>query len=71
MIDGNPVNVWIDGEELDEIEIELAHGGKWEHQIGFPPQEVGDNQKVEFLLFKNEGSEPYRTLHFRVDVSPP
>jgi uncharacterized membrane protein len=54
MIDGEPVKVYFDGDELDKIgPIELVHGEKWEHEIGFAPQHVGDNQKVEFVLYQD------------------
>ncbi len=42
------------GETLvDEIgPIDLAHEEKWEEEVGFAPQEPGNDQKVEFKLFK-------------------
>ncbi len=54
-IDGEQVKVYFDRDELDKIgPIELAHEEKWEHEIGFAPQHIGDNQKVEFVLYKDE-----------------
>ena len=29
---------------------------------------AGNDQKVEFLLYGNAGSGPYRSLHLRLDV---
>jgi len=46
----------------------LSNDEKYETVITFEPQKAGDNQKVEFLLFKNEETEPYMQLHIQVDV---
>ena len=68
-IDGQPAVIWLDGTPLTRVEqIDLANDGKWEHQIGFIPQHAGDNQKVEFLLFKNGATQPENTLHIWVKV---
>ncbi len=32
--------------------IELVHGEKWEGEVGFVPEQPGENQKVEFELYK-------------------
>lgn len=53
IIDGEQVKVWLDGVQLDEIgPIVLTHEEQWEHEIGFTPQHVSDEQKVEFMLYK-------------------
>jgi uncharacterized membrane protein len=49
--------------------ITLAPEQKQEQAISFTPAKVGENQKVEFLLFKNAETEPYLTLHIWVNVS--
>jgi uncharacterized membrane protein len=41
---------------------------KYENIVNLKPQKAGDNQKVEFLLFKNGQIDAYRELHFFVDV---
>ena len=47
----------------------LEHDEKWEETVSFTPARVGDNQKTEFLLYKNEESEPYlEPLHLWVNV---
>ena len=33
------------------------------------PTKVGDEQEVEFLLYKQSKDEPYRTLHMWIDVA--
>ena len=36
--------------------------------MGFTPDRVGDEQKVEFLLYKQGGSEVYLRLHLWLGV---
>ena len=62
------VEVWIDGEDRDEIMVELENEGKWEKEVGFVPQKVGAGQKVEFVLYKD--GEPYfeEPLNLWIDV---
>ena len=63
------VEILIDGEANNEIRpIELAHDQKWEDVTGFIPQETGESQKVEFLLYKQGDGEPYRSLYLWLDV---
>jgi len=38
---------------------ELAHKGKWQEIVSFIPDKTGDDQKVEFWLYKNGEIEPY------------
>ena len=46
----------------------LAHGSKWEQQISFTPDRIGERQKLDFLLFKDRvRGIPYR--YFRLWVS--
>jgi uncharacterized membrane protein len=68
-IDGQPAAIYYAGNVLDRLEsIELPQDGKWEQLIGFVPQHTGDNQKVEFLLYKNSETQPEDTLHLWVNV---
>ncbi|GBF33935.1 hypothetical protein DCCM_3046 [Desulfocucumis palustris] len=48
--------------------FKLNHEEKKEEPVGFSAYEPHDNMKVEFLLFKNGGSNPYRSLHLWVNV---
>ena len=42
---------------------------KWEMELSFIPQVAGDNQRVEFLLYKNGENKPYmEPLYLLVDV---
>lgn len=68
-INEEQVKVYLDKDELDKIgPIELTHEEKWEHEIGFAPRHAGDNQKVEFILYKD--GVPYfeNPPHLWVDV---
>ncbi len=56
--------VTMDEEKVTEVgSITLNHGEKWEQEVSFAPVKVGLNQKVEFLLYKGDATEVYRTLH--------
>jgi len=48
--------------------VTLDHDGKWEEIMGFTPGKAGDNQKVEFLLYRQGQNEVYQRLHLWVDV---
>jgi len=67
-IDGEKAKLRIDGEDRDEIIVELENEGKWEKKVGFVPQKAGEKQKVEFVLYKD--GEPYfeEPLHLWIDV---
>ena len=64
------VGVRIDGVRNNEVEsTRLGDEPKWEEVVGFTPNRVGDNQKVEFLLHKNGKTEPYlKPLHLWINV---
>ena len=63
------VGVAIDGVKNNEVgPVALDHDGEWEEIVGFTPGRAGDNQKVEFLLYKQGQNEVYQRLHLWVDV---
>jgi uncharacterized membrane protein len=69
-IDSEPVNIQYNGMVVDEIKsISLNHDDKWEETIGFAPEHLGANQKVEFLLFKEDGSKSSNSLQLGINVS--
>jgi len=47
----------------------LGHDERWEEIVSFTPDRAGDNQKVEFLLYKEGQSEAYQSLHLWVNVT--
>ena len=66
------VEVRIDGENTDSIDnLVLMDGERWEQTVVLIPTHAGEMQKVEFLLSKDGGSEPYRSLHLWLDVEAP
>jgi len=67
-IDGEKSKLRIDGQDRDDIEVELDHGEKWEQEAGYVPQKAGERQKVEFVLYRD--GEPYfdDPLHLWIDV---
>ena len=63
------VEVLIDGVKNNEVgPVTLEHNGKWEEIVGFTPNRIGANQKVEFLLYRLGQNEVYQRLHLWVDV---
>jgi len=63
------VEITIDGIRHDEIgPVVVSPSGRWEQEVGFIPAEPGDNQKVEFLLYKRGESKAYQSLHLWVNV---
>lgn len=59
-------NVW--NNEAKGITLEA--GEKWENEVNFIPRVAGENQKVEFLLYKNGEVTPFlEPLHLWIDVS--
>lgn len=65
------VSIQIDGSEVREINVgTLDYQQKWEKKVSFTPQEVGERQTVEFILYKNGSKEPYlkEPLRLYIDV---
>lgn len=51
--------VTLDGVMNNEMSpITLEHGEKWERPVSFTPENPGNRQKVEFLLYKAGSTEP-------------
>jgi uncharacterized membrane protein len=65
------VDITIDGVETSHVDIStLAPEEKREDRVSFIPQLAGENQKVEFHLYKNGEDKPYfdDPLHLYIDV---
>lgn len=63
------VKITIDDEILTEINsIRLAHEGKWEQEVSVMATSLGENQKVEFQLYKGDDIEASQSLHFWINV---
>jgi len=56
--------------ELDNTigPLVLDHEEKWEEEASFVPQKAGEDQKVEFILYRHVKEEPYQSLHLWLDV---
>ena len=64
------VEVRINGVKNNEAgPVVLAYNGKWQGIVSFTPDKVGDNQTVEFLLYKNAETVPYlKPLYLSVNI---
>ena len=63
------VEVTIDGTRHSEIgPVVVLHDDRWEREVGSIPAQSGDNQKVEFLLYRQGQSEAYRSVHLWINV---
>jgi uncharacterized membrane protein len=61
--------VRLDNETIATIDdIRLTHEEKWEQNFTFKPEKIGENMKLEFLLYRESSNEPYRTLHLWITV---
>ncbi|MBA7506258.1 hypothetical protein ES706_04939 [subsurface metagenome] len=65
------IEVRINGTRNNEVKpIVLEHNEKWEEIVSFSLSEPGEDQKVEFFLYKNGEVEPcLKPLHLWVDVT--
>ena len=68
-IDGEKSKLSLDGEYVDEIELELENEEKWQGEVGFEPVKVGERQKVEFVLYKDGAPYFEEPLHLWIDVA--
>lgn len=63
------VDVLFDERKALEIgPVSLSDGEEWRDIVALIPTEAGEDQKVEFLLYKGEETEPYLALHLWLDV---
>ena len=68
-INDEAVSIYFGGTINDLLgPIELKQGEKWENAIGIVPQHIGDNQKVELLLFNGTETTAQDSLHFWINV---
>ena len=68
-IDGAPTTIYYGGTNTRvNWPIELNQGEKWETSIDVIPQHTGDEQKVELLLFKGDGTLAEDSVYFWINV---
>lgn len=68
-----PINytmqVVLDKNVLTSRELTLDHNQRWEKNITLIPNKEGTNEKLEFLLFKeNNFTTPYRSLYLMINT---
>jgi uncharacterized membrane protein/LysM repeat protein len=51
--------------------LRLEDGQRWEEPVTLAPNQAGNSQEVEFLLYKDGVDEAYRDVHLWVDVEGP
>ncbi|MDA0524660.1 DUF1616 domain-containing protein [Methanococcoides alaskense] len=55
--------------EHERLYLTLGHNETWEGELSFTPESVGEDMKLQFLLYKNGNmTVPYRDLHLWIDV---
>jgi uncharacterized membrane protein len=63
------ISINLDGTTTDTLgPIELKQGEKWEKEIGIVPLHIGENQKVEFLLYKSGQIAEENSLRLWINV---
>lgn len=62
------LEVLLDGAVIGEEYIALKYNETWEYPFTSKAERTGENQKFEFLLYKEGEVEVYRSLHLWVDV---
>ena len=63
------IEIAMNGTSLGRVDnFILANEGKWEEPVSFNATVVGDNQSVQFLLFRDANATAYRSLHLWLDV---
>lgn len=63
------LQVVLDKNILVSRQLTLDHNQKWEKNITMIPNKEGTNQKLEFLLFKDDNfTTPYRSLHLWINT---
>lgn len=69
------IEATVDGQVAVLIDsVRLEDGERWEELVTLVPNQAGNSQKVEFLLYREEMDgvdEPYRAVHLWVDVEGP
>jgi uncharacterized membrane protein len=63
------IEIVIDGESIGQVgPVNLDADETWEQAVTATPKRKGENQKLEFLLYKNTGADVYESLHLWIEV---
>ncbi len=65
------LDVIFNGFLIHEEPVFLIENEKWESPFTFKATKKGENQKLEFLLYKDQQIEAYRTLHIWISITYP
>jgi len=69
---GYRIEATVGGQAADLIDtLWLKDGEQWERPATLVPNQAGDSQEVEFLLYREGVSGAYRAVHLWVDVEGP
>jgi len=69
---GYRIKATVDGKAAGLIDsLRLQDGEQWERPVTLVPNQAGNSQEVEFLLYRDGVSEAYRAVHLWVDVEGP
>ena len=65
------IEISLDGEDIQEIgPFDLSAQQKLAQEVTIDPIHVGDNQELNFLLYKGDNANVYASLHLWIDVTP-
>lgn len=63
------IGLAIDGQDLEIVgPVSLNPEAKWEQQVSFNATKLGDNQTVQFQLYRGDNVTAYRSLHLFLNV---
>ena len=66
------VEVRMNGAMMEVFDdVTLSNSEQWQSNVALVASRAGEDQMVEFLLYKDGSTEPYRRLHLWLDVKPP
>ena len=66
------VEVRMNGAMMEVFDdVTLSNSEQWQSNVALVASRPGEDQMVEFLLYKDGSTEPYRRLHLWLDVKPP
>jgi len=63
------LEVNFNGSLIHKEQVFLIENKKWESPFTFKATDKGENQKLEFLIYKDQQTEAYRTLHLFISVT--
>ncbi len=63
------VEIWVGEHQVGASgPVRLEDGETWERDLDYALPEAGPDQRVDFLLFRDDDGEPYRSLQLWIDV---